>query len=380
MAYAWYHSRASEGLDFYQFRAGGRLAREEATQNLYSVLTRTNAYEELLHGEAMQSVKLRTVAQARNEFEFFSTPFLYATFGLFHGSYDRDLALFRALSLIAFAAGLLMLARAAGMSWTPAFYLLAFTMLLFQPLKSELRVVNVNSLQLCAIGGAAYLASTTVRWKWLAAAALLGIVAAFKPNIAVVVPLLLAYRLVVRDWIRFAWELAGAAAGAALAIVAGALWFRSFAAWFQWLDAAKQLAATTLTLDSGNVAMFAKYSLAATAALLVILIGALVYGRKRDETIAVIGAGLLVYLLAASLVWMHYLVLALPLAIALLMDDSKPRRVLAMVALTLVGADLWTAILGVRTVRGEAMVLWCGLALLLSLTLWRFVSGQRASG
>lgn len=372
VAFAWYHSRAAEGLDFYQFRAGARVAREGSTQNLYSVLTRTNAYDELLRGEATESPKLRNAAAARSEFEFFSTPFLYATFGLFRSTYERDLFAFRVLSLGSFVAGVLLLARAAGMGWTVALLILTYALVLFQPLKSELRVVNVNSLQLFAVGAAAFLARGTTRGWWFAGAAVLGMVSAFKPNIALVVPLLLLYRLIVRDRQRFVWELLGAAAGGALAFAIGALWFGSAGAWLQWLEAARQLAGTALPLESGNVALFARQSPAATALLLVLLIAALAYGRRRDETVAVIGAGLLVYLLAASLVWLHYAVLALPLAIALLADASKARRLLAALALTLVGCDLWTALLHVQTQKGEALLLWSGLALLLALTLWRF--------
>lgn len=377
VAFAWHYSSKSEGLDFYQFRSGARVARQATTQNLYSVLTRTSAYDELLRGEAGESEKLRTAATARTELEFFSTPFLYATFGVFRGSYERDLLAFRIVSMIAFVAGMLLLARAARMRWAPALLPLAFTLLLFQPLKSELRVVNVNSLQLCAIGGAAFLIAADRRWKGFAGAALLGIVSAFKPNIAVVVPLLLAYRLITRDRARFLCELAGASAGGALAIVVGAMWFRSFGAWLQWLEAAKDLASTTLPLRSGNVAMLAKYPLIATALLLVIILVALRHGGHKEESVTVIGAGLLVYLLAGSLVWLHYLVLALPLVVALLTDASQARRGLAALALTLIGADIWTTLLNVNTHKGEALLLWIGLALLLVTTLWRFSSRER---
>ncbi|HEX6160744.1 MAG TPA: hypothetical protein VF111_11300 [Thermoanaerobaculia bacterium] len=380
MAWAWYHTRASEGLDFYQFRAGGRLARQESIQNLYSPLTRVHAHDELMRGEALISEKLQRAASARAELELFSTPFLYATFGVFHHSYDDDLRAYRILSLIAFVAGVLLLARAARMRWVHALLLLAFLLLLFQPLKSELRVVNVNSLQLCAVGGAAYLLGGTARWKWLAGAALLGVVSAFKPNIAVVVPLLLAYRLIARDRLRFAYELAGAAAGGAFALLVGAMWFRSFGAWLQWFDAAKALASTPLPLESGNVAMFARHSLVAAVALFVVILAAFFFGRRDEESITIIGAGLLVYLLAASLVWLHYLVLALPLAIALLADGSNVRRAIGALALTLIGADIWTTLLTVETPKGEALVLWSGLALLLIAALWRFGTRDRLSG
>lgn len=378
--YAWNYGRNAGGLDFYQFRAGAQVARDKSTINLYSGLTRHSAHEKLLQTAGAESPKLLEIARSRTELELYSTPFLYSTFGLFRGNYDRDLVAFQVVSLGAFIAGVLLSARAVGMGWAPALMLLAFTLTLFQPLKSEIRVTNVNSIQLAGVAGAIYLLRSNSPARSVAAAAILGLLLTFKPNTALVIPLLLFYRLMTRDRRRLLLDAGGLLAGTIAGIVVGSLYFGTADAWIQWLAAAKELAATRLSLEAGNIApaesllgLGSGVVTIVRLAICLIVAYVLYRGRNRDENVLVVGVGLLVYFLTAGLVWIHYLVLALPLIVVLLCDWSMARRMVGILSLTLIGADIWTAVLNVRTIKGEAVEVWLGLALLFSATLWRLV-------
>jgi hypothetical protein len=380
--FAWGLGDQAPGLDFYQFWAGAQVARTTAGGNLYSPETRSSAHEAFLRRGYAESRNMMLVGRARQEFEFFSTPFLYTTFGLFPGkNYDRDLFAYRVVTLCAFAAGVLLACRAVGLSWTASLFLLAFTLTLFQPLKAEIRVANVNSLQLFGIGAAMFLGRSNERWRWFASGAVLALVAMFKPNVAVIVPLLLAHRFIARERARLVVEAVGVGAGVIATFAVSSVYFGGATSWMDWFAAARNLAATLLPLEYGNVApalaiarsLGANATLVVTGVLSLVVLGAVYRSRKSDGA-AIIGIGLLIYLLAATLVWLHYLVLALPLVVVLIADSQIVRRVLGVLFLTLIGGDVWTQLLNIRTPGGEARILWLGLGMALLATLWRLAS------
>jgi Glycosyltransferase family 87 len=374
---AWKIARSSVGLDFYQFWAGGQIAR--SAENLYSAETRTSAARTYLNrGFDEKSETFLTVAHMRPVFEFFSTPFLYTTFGAFPYRYEPALTTYRILVFAAFLAGVLLFARATNVPWAAALLIAAFGFVLFQPLQSELRVLNVNSLQLAAIGLAMWLTRERIAWRGIAAGALLVIVTAFKPNVALVLPLLLVWRFISKDRARLQWESIGAAAGGAFAVIISSVYFRDFGAWLEWLDAARNLAASVLSVEEGNVAPFATagaYSFAIMGVLAALTAAALWIRRNSasaDLAPLVAGLALLVHLISASLVWLHYLILALPSAIALIGDrTSKTRQALGILGLTLTGFDLWMHLFNIRSLQTQSRLFWLGLAVLFVASLWR---------
>jgi ABC-type spermidine/putrescine transport system permease subunit II len=72
----------------------------------------------------------------------------------------------------------------------------------------------------------------------------------------------------------------------------------------------------------------------------------------------------LIFLLSSPLVWLHYFVLALPLGVLLVGGRSTPVRWMALIALTMLGADVWERLLSIRTPAGEALLLGVGAVLL----------------
>ena len=374
----WRIGNAAAGIDFFQFWAGAELM--PRVDDLYSEETRQANYAPFVEQAFARdrSNDLLVAARTRQEFDFFSTPFLYATFRLLPQQYDRALFVYRVLSLAALIGGVLLFARASRLSWLWTAIVLTFTLTLYEAVKSEVRVVNVNFIQLFAIGLGAWLAASREKWRSIAAGFVLALVTMWKPNVALVLPLLLAYRWRARGKIlRFAQDdtLIGAAAGAVFALlVSGPL-----DNWLEWLTHVRGLAEVR-PLSLGNVApvlplvhKFGSPAAFVVAAILIALTVAALIRRKNesDATPLVIAVALLIYLLSSTLVWLHYLVLALPAGIVLLRE--KPW--LGGLALTLVGLDVWL-LLGVKFQATQALVLWLGLALLFAGSLWRL--GSRA--
>ena len=386
LVYAWRQGRSAVGVDFFQFWAGSQIARE--VDDLYAQETRVSQYRPFTEAawNRGRSERMLVAARLRTEFEFFSTPFLYTTFAPLPGAYEPAFLTYRIVSLAALVGGVLLLARAAGLGWGPAALILAFVLTLFQPVKTDIRVGNVNFLQLFVIALAVWVARGEERWRAIATGALLALVTAFKPNLAPVLPLLLAYRLIAREKAKLVWEAVGGLAGAAVAVVVSSIYFRGFDAWLEWLGAARNLATTFLPLSQGNVTPVLRlanaYGAGATyvvaAILAAIVIAALIRAKSRSALI-VVSLALLIYLLSATLVWTHYLVLALPAAIALVADPGW-RRALGILGLTLVGLDLWM-FLGVA--RSTVVVVWLGLAVLfigcLLRTVWPYAASYEAN-
>src|SRR5688500_226259 len=90
---AWFAFRSGRdgaGIDFFQFWAGAKLAPK--TESIYSEETRKQAAGEfLVRAQSEGSERMFRAAQARTEFEFFSTPFLYTCFAPLGFRYDLAL-------------------------------------------------------------------------------------------------------------------------------------------------------------------------------------------------------------------------------------------------------------------------------------------------
>lgn len=158
--------------------------------------------------------------------------------------------------------------------------------------------------------------------------------------------------------------------------------------WLDWLGAARNLFEALLPRSQGNVAIalpiVQQFGVSASWIIAVLALAVVMYvlaGRRiagRNAAGIVIGVGLMIYLLSATLVWPHYLILALPLVIALLsVEESIIRRALALFALTLLAVDPWRVMVGFQTTTGESTAVWLGLIVLFATAIWRLAAGQR---
>lgn len=349
LRFAWQTASSSQGLDFYQFWIGGQEAPHERGA-LWSPETAkrlgTTYYYRAVNGK---SQRMYVVASGRRDLELFSTPFLYTCFGALPADYERAYLIWSILGLVSLVAAIAIMARA--LRWQAAAFLffLAFVLLLFKPLTSELRVENVNEVQLLLVA-AYFVTPPAVR------GALLGIAIAFKPNAALALPLVAAFELA-HDRRKLLPEMLGVAGGGAAAVAVSSAYFRSATVWIDWLHAARSLSQTVYGRETGNLApalWLGRYTWVLAIVLTAAAAFIVVRHREASAQLAV-SMGLVVYLLSAPLVWIHYLLLAIPLAMILLSTPSMVVKAISGLGLTfLAAASATLTALGLLTLSAAA--------------------------
>jgi hypothetical protein len=390
LAESWDLGRRSPGLDFYQFWVVAQVAGRDDVPNVYGAEAGARVGGEFVRRSLTDedSERRRVAARPWKVLVPLGTPLLYTAFRPLSGrSYEADYARFRLLSLAGCVAGLLGIARLLGHGPAPALLVLAFVAHSFQPLKSDIRVGNVNEVQLGALAAYLWLSSRGDGSRAQpAAGALLALLVLFKPNLLPLLPILTVCWLLRGRRRKLARQAAGAAAGVVLGALLPLLTFGNLHAWPDWRASLTALQPATIPLQFGNMglsrlvfeALGVDLSWLLGAASLGAVLASLWQGRIRDaaapappaavEDTAAVAAGALVYLLSAPLVWLHYLLLALPAALLLL----GPRReagftAAAIAALLAVAVDPLTAAFGVRDLQHQAIATSAALASLLAL-------------
>jgi hypothetical protein len=318
----WRHDRGAAGLDFYNFWVAGQLVGRDDITDLYSAETQERIGEEYYErGQRSGSEIHRYDAQRRRRLFLTATPFLYACFAWVSPDYVESLTIYRAISLGAFVIGVLLIGWATRLpAWGPLL-LVSALFFVYRPLEADLRVANVNCVQLLMVAAVMALGSRESRLAWFAAAFVAAMAICFKPNVAFIAPLILAARIRRRDWPRLAAELAGGAAGGIVAIAVASASFEGLPVWQHWLGSAHGLWELLPDARARNIApalpLFERFGPAAGYGLFAILLAIVIAAdRRRERSDAnLLGAGLLIYLLGATVVWLHYLVLAVPAAI-----------------------------------------------------------------
>jgi hypothetical protein len=331
----WRQNEQAAGLDFYIYFVGAQIAGRADIENIYSAETQERIGEEYYERARRSGSEIRKYdATRRRRLDNVSSPFLYTTLRWVSRDYDRALRQYHALVLFAFVAGVILIARRVNVSWAATLFLLAALLLWFRGFEADLRVGNVNSLQLLAIGVALWCPP-------LLAGVVLGMLIAFKPNLLLVALLLSVLRIAARDWPRLRRELAGGAIGVAIAIAAAAINYGSPRVWLHWITAASEFIQRLQTRTERNVApaleLFQQYGTAWSYAITFVLVAvaciAIAWRKKADDAL-IAGVAIAIYLLAAPVVWLHYMVLALPLAIALL--KWRATAVVSLIALAMI--------------------------------------------
>jgi hypothetical protein len=377
----WSIGRTSAAIDFYQYWVWPQVAARGDVPNLFDWdVGQTFGEEFIRRAETTPgAVRQQAAANVRRRLQVYSTPALHAAFTpLARLSYERAWLVFRVVVMAAAVAAFALLGRVLGfapLAIAAAFAFAAFTM---QGVRTDVRVGNVNLLQLLLIAAYAALAARD-GWRPAAAAgALQGIAVCLKPSFALV-PVLVVAAEALRGRRREAGgQLAGVAAGLACGLAAGMWSSGTVWAWHQWAAGMTSMRAEEFPLAAGNYSatrlVLGGRAPAAAAPITAVLAAAVLVavaraGRRSgaDATVPLRVAGLAcaATLLASPLVWMHYAVLALPLGLALLRPGAPAwANAAGAVALAAVAVDPWTAALGVADPARQAAGLAAGLALL----------------
>lgn len=328
------HKRAA-GLDFYIYYVASQLPGRADVENIYADEVQSRIGEEY-HVRALESGSELRIYDSirRRRLDNVSSPFLYTTMRWVSRDYDLALMQYHIVVLCAFIGGVLLLARRVGVSWPASLFLLAALLRFYYPFHADLRVGNVNSLQLLACG----------LFVWsppFLGGAILGLLVSFKPNFVIVPALLLVARLASRDWRRLRLETIGGAIGIVAAIAAASINYGTPRVWVQWVTAANQFWHRIPTRMERNVtpalSWFVEHGTAVSyviAALLFVLAAISIWRRRTTSDTLVVGLAILVYLMSGTVVWLHYMVLVIPVAVALL--RSRWTAPLSIAALALI--------------------------------------------
>lgn len=326
----WLQNARAAGLDFYIYFVAGQLAGRDDVENIYSAEVQERVGEEYFERAQRSGSELRKYdAGRRRRLDLVSSPFLFASLRWVSRDYDRALRQYHAFVLFCFIAGVLLLCHAARVPWAAALFLMAALLLWYRGFEADLRVGNVNSIQLLLVA----VAVAFPRVRWFA----FGLLIAFKPNL-LFVPLL----FFITERSRWRSNAIQGALGGFLAFVVASLTYGSPRVWLQWVSAANAFYHRLPTRMERNVtpalSLFHQYgewvSYVLAAALLAIVI---VRMKRTADAPLLAGLGIMIYLLTANVVWLHYMVLVLPLAIALLRWPST--AAVALLALALIAEE-----------------------------------------
>jgi hypothetical protein len=416
LAGAWDLGRRSPGIDFYQFWVVAQVAGRGDVPNVYDAEARARLGAEFVRRSLTDedSERRRVAARPWQVLAPMATPLFYSVFRpISGGSYETSHALFRLASLVAMTAGVLALARLVGHGATLALLVLALVGHAFQPLKADIRVGNVNQLQLGGIAVYLWLSSRPDRSRLqIAAGALLAALVLFKPNLLPLVPLLLACWVLRRRRGKLARQALGMAVGASCGFALGGFVFGTLQAWPDWWAYLSSFPPAKIPLRYGNLGLarllfesldidLAPLLALATTGLVLLCLW---LGRRRDvsppeelpppgpdptariEDTAALAAGCLVYLLSAPMVWLHYLLLALPALLLLLRREvlrreearaAAWRRGLTTVALLGIAVDPVAEAFGMQRLRDQAVLTTLALLLVFVLLCREIARGSK---
>jgi hypothetical protein len=190
-----------------------------------------------------------------------ATPFLYAAFAGFPADYERAQALFAFIQYAAAWAAVFVLARLCSAAPWPAACIAFFVLLTFNPFAQDVRVGNVNSLQLLALS---LLVGISWRKRFTGNDVIdglfvgsLAVLVAFKPNTPWIAAALAIHFLLVRGARAFAIGAAEAVLLGIAAFAIGAWYMGGPHAWLEWLDLARGMdgSAMALPYERGNLSL-----------------------------------------------------------------------------------------------------------------------------
>jgi len=353
-------------VDFYLVWVNVHVAGREDIPNIYAADAQGAIGEEFFARSLDSGSRVfHETATTRRRLDSRGSPFLYASFGWVSRDFETALLQFRVLILAALLAGLVLLGHSCRLPLWLSIAFFAAAVSFYLPFIADFVVANVNAIQLFLFALALVLGER----RPMVAGAILAMMLAQKPNVVLVVALLMLSRVLTRDFHRLGREILGGLIGGIFAFAVGSWWFETPRIWLLWLDSAGNLYETLLGVEFNNVtpalSLFQQYgtwlSYVIAAVLLVVACIPLLRGAKRDDLLLV-SLGLLIYFLSATLVWLHYLVLCFIPAFALFRE--RRTAVVAFIALLLMADGPYAMLVGPSTPELRAKLIFAALVML----------------
>ncbi|HEU4520982.1 MAG TPA: glycosyltransferase 87 family protein [Thermoanaerobaculia bacterium] len=359
----WIRGRSTAGMDFYQMWIGARMARE--TADFYAPETRARMGEIYLREAAEEDPASRrtAVAQYRRNLEVLSTPLLYTIYAPLQLGYESAFAVFQLIVIASLLAWVALFTRLYGFDPFLQLLFLGFLLFAFEPVRSDAGVGNMNHIILLMLAVAALL--TARRWFALAGATL-AIAILVKPYVILTIPVTYLFWIASRRWRDLGLHAAGAAAAAAIGLAASSLYFRSAAIWPDWLEAFRAMPESMIPVDVGNFALRAFIGPSSVIAFLIAgaALAAIAFRTRPGVEIDVpaIALGCVLFQFVSPLVWVHHLLLTVPLVAWLLRPAaSRGTHIAGAIALALIAVEPWGTF--VPSVLGVAVLVNLGLAI-----------------
>ncbi len=402
------------GTDFYQFWAVGQAVSTMDLDNIYANSDRTRIGTEMARRAAMdpKASRHKSVAKRRPVLETYSSPFLYTFLGLFRfRTYETAFQTYRIFSLFCGLLAITVFCRLLSYSKLQTLAVIVLFAGWFEPFFCELRVLNVNLLQLMLLAILCWMLSKKRSGWWdISIGFLIGLMLMFKPNTLFVGALLFSWYAFHHLLAKVFRMVVGAFASGLFFGAISAWFFGSVDPWLDWIGALFSLPEEIITPMHSNyslaimIAYFTGVDLS-TVLLPLLFLFSVVFlwiicrhnntsdcqacAPKVQSDIIIVGLGCLVYLIGARLVWLHYYLLSIPSILVLLrhyaISPSKesrsknPRMLLLAFAIALSSLNPLLTILSIGTDSAAAVMSISGALVLFYLTLselwrWRTVS------
>ena len=402
----WDYGRSYAGIDFYQFWVIGQVIAQSNPPNIYSDEDRRKIGQEFLQMSYRDSdsLRFRLAAENRKVFETYSSPFLYSLFSVFSsGDFDTDYRRYQFFCLACTIFAIMTLCRLLGYSSITAMLFVVMFTVWFEPFLSDMRVGNVNQIQLAFLTLFLWFQSRRAsKVRDFLSGVILGFSVMFKLNLIFVLLLLSLSSLINRRFKKITFEYIGIISAVISAFIFSSILFGSMRPWLDWIITMPSAPDSIITVNLGNFSpamlIFEQFGFKPSNYLTVALLGIVTvfiwFGRRQGgveaaeitgtgphlerpflESNLMAGLGCLVYLLSAPLAWLHYFVLIIPIAIYILRprDNACSQR---MEKTSAIHRSLWAAavtaiaitpaqmVFGIKTMRSLAFSISTGTLIL----------------
>jgi hypothetical protein len=234
----------SPGIDFYQFW-GVSKAQELSNDKLKSPYDEHAKYAEVLtaYVDQLPNVRLKKANEHRhNGFDLTGTPLFYAIFALLPMNYTFAFGVYQILQIVLFIASVVMLGSMYNEDKSGLLSLALLLVLIYEPLLSDLRVGNFNSIQLFTLVLLIIFAERMARSAHnpLIPSAVfmcsLVFITLLKPNLSLVTLLLSVHLWALHGTRVFSIASAVSAVFCAFLVVVTSLKFNSWMVWLDWYN------------------------------------------------------------------------------------------------------------------------------------------------
>jgi hypothetical protein len=349
---AWLYGKQAPGVDYYVAWVVADAVKNDTPNNIYDPISRYKlALEYRNKVDALKDApRQKRIAKHRNELPMTATPFLYWVTGLVAtGDYETDLDTWHAISLLVLTTSILVMCHLLGYSTATSLTFFLPVLVYFSPQLSDLRVANVNSLQLGMITLIFWLQSRNPGMRKLFITGVVtGLMVMFKPNLAPVALLLAGGWAVRRQYAKLGIALSGLATGAVSAVLVSSWWLGSATAWIDWLNVINQTVTGFGKSEKSHALIKSIFGATGPSGQLglavffcFLCLAFLWWGRRAKpdptaneldtskealENTLLVAMGCIVMLLASALVWPHYYLLTIPMFIVVFRPWQEPGR------------------------------------------------------